>query len=164
MKKLFIILPIVILGVGVGLVLTGIVKIPGINTKKAAAKANQLYTEGKDAPKVANKTEPPKKEAEPPKDEPKKEATPPKVDAQVVMETKPEVGEKKLAKLWNELEAPVLKDIVKDWKDAELASILVRMDSAKVAELLGTLEPKRASQVSRELQKQASVVQKPTGA
>lgn len=158
MKKLiFIGLPVVILGVGVGLVLTGVVKIPGINTKKATAKANQLYTEGKDPAKVVKKEEPPKAP-------PKKETPPPKVDAEVLVEKKPELGEKKLAKLWNEIEAPVLKDIVKDWKDAELASILVRMDSAKVAELLGSLEPKRASQISRELQKQASVVQKPVGA
>lgn len=160
MKKiLFIALPIIILGAGVGLALTGVINIPGLSKKKPVAKANQLYTEDKDPAKVAKKDPPPVE-----KEAPKKETPPPKVEAEVLVEKKPELGEKKLAKLWNEIEAPVLKEIVKDWKDSELASILVRMDSAKVAELLGTLEPKRASLVSRELQKQASLVQTPVGA
>jgi hypothetical protein len=122
-KLLFIGLPILILGVGAGLVLTGVVKIPGVNTKKQSAKANQLYTEQKEPAKVVKKDPPPVKE------QPKKETPPPKVEAEVVVEKKPELGDKKLAKLWNELDAPVLKDIVKDWKDAELAAILIRMDS-----------------------------------
>ncbi len=151
MKKVIIILlPILILGTVAGLAFTGIVNIPGI-TPKAKKKATQLYSETND-PKVAEK----KKSTEP-KAIPSK-PTPPTLTAKVVTETKPEVGEKKLAKLWNEIEAPALIAMVKDWKDEEVAKIFIKMDASKVAEVLGSLEPKRASAISRALQKQASVV------
>ncbi len=155
MKKLIMIgLPVLILAVGAGLVLTGVVNIPGLSPKKATAKANSAYTEAKD-PKIDPKKDPPAKVAEA---KPKPPA--PKVDATVMIENKPEVGQKKLAKLWNEVEVSALKDMIKDWKETELAAVLIRMDAAKVAELLSALEPKRASALSRELAKQASLVPK----
>jgi hypothetical protein len=174
MKKIVLIaLPVVLLGVGAGLVLTGIIKVPGLSPKgKAAAKANQLYAETKDPkdPKNAKTAKDDKKVEEkkpvvakaPPKED--KKTPPPQVDAAVLVENKPEVGQKKLAKLWGEMEVPALNEITKDWKDPELAAVLVKMDSAKVAELLAVMEPKRASKISRELQKQASIVPRATGA
>ncbi|MBC8064558.1 MAG: hypothetical protein H7Y17_06995 [Chlorobia bacterium] len=153
-KALLFGLPILLLAIGAGLVMTGVVKIPGMGAK-AKAKSTQLYEEGKD-PKVAEK------KASPAAQLPKKIVPPPKVDAEVLVDNKPELGQKKLAKLWNEIETPALKDLTKDWKDAELAPVLMRMDSAKVAELLSTLEPKKASSLSRELQRQASVVARVT--
>lgn len=152
-KAVIILLPVILLGAGAGLALTGVINIPGISPK-AKAKAAQLYGEAKD-PKVAEKKpEAPKIEAV------KKDPVKPKVDASILVENKPEVGQKKLAKLWNEIEAPALISMVKDWKDNEVAGIFMKMDSAKVAEVLSSLEPKRASAISRELQKQASIIPK----
>jgi hypothetical protein len=160
MKKGFLIaLPVLVLAIGAGLVMGGIIKIPGLGPKaKPKAKAAQLYTEAKD-PKLVEK-----KATSPPPVLPKKTTPPPTADTAVLVENKPEVGQKKLAKLWNEIEVPALKDLIKDWKDPELAAVLMRMDSAKVAELLGVMDAKRASAISRELQKQASVVPRETGA
>lgn len=157
MKKVIIILiPIILLGAGAGLALTGVINIPGISPK-AKAKAAQLYGEAKDPVVAEKKTE------TPPVVPPKKETPkPPKAEASLLVENKPEVGQKKLAKLWNEIEAPALISMVKDWKDNEVAGIFMKMDPAKVAEILGSLEPKRASAISRELQKQASIVPKQT--
>lgn len=70
----------------------------------------------------------------------------------------PEEGAAKLAKLWNEIEAPQLLAISKDWKDPELARVASKMDPAKVAEVLAAMPPKRASSLSREMQRLASVV------
>lgn len=70
----------------------------------------------------------------------------------------PEEGAARLAKLWNELEADQLLAILKDWKDPELARVAARMDPGKVAEVLATMPPRRASSLSREMQRVASVV------
>ncbi len=166
MKKVILIaLPVVILGVGVGLVMTGVVKIPGMGAKPKA-KAAQLYTEGKD-PKVvdanAKKTTPAVSTvAATTKTNPLKTPVPPKVEANLI-DNKPEVGQKKLAKLWNEVEAASLLDMTKDWKEAELAPVLLKMNGAKVAEFLALLDSKKASSLSREIQKQASLIPRPTG-
>lgn len=70
----------------------------------------------------------------------------------------PEEGAMKLAKLWNELEAPKLLAIARDWKDPELARVATKMEPEKVAEVLAAMPPKRASSLSREMQRLASVV------
>lgn len=159
MKKfLLILIPVIILGVGVGLAMTGIINVPGLSPKaKSKAKSAQLYTEGKD-PKVAASA-PKKMEPIAPK-----KTTPPPAKVEVAaLETKPEVGQKKLAKLWNELESTALQALTKDWKEPELASVLLKMDPTKVAELLTKVDAKRASNLSREMQKQASLVPRETG-
>ena len=167
-KLLFVLLPIIVLGVGVALVFMGVIHIPGVNLgpqKKAAS----LYANDKD-PKAAKNNPATKPKTDPPKTDPTKVAKntppaktpPPKVTA-AVFDTKPEAGEKKLAKLWNEMEPSALKDITKDWKEKDLAAVLNKMDNAKVAEFLGILDAKRASNLSRELQKQASLVPHETG-
>lgn len=84
-----ILIPVIILGVGVGLAITRIMNVPGLSPKaKAKVKSAQLYTEGED-PKVGasvpKKTEPivPKK------------TTPPPAKVEVAaLETKPEVGKR----------------------------------------------------------------------
>ena len=48
--------------------------------------------------------------------------------------------------------SPYIFAIVKDWQDKELAVVLANMDSGKASELLGAMEPKRASKISQELQ------------
>ena len=73
-------------------------------------------------------------------------------------------GDKRLAKLWNEMDASTLAKLVEKWKDDELARVLAVMDNAKVVELLTHISgtnPERASNLSRQLQKLASVVPPP---
>ena len=70
----------------------------------------------------------------------------------------PAEGAARLAKLWNELESDKLLAIAKDWKDPELARVAARMDPGKVAEILAAMPPRRASSLSREMQRVASVV------
>ncbi len=70
----------------------------------------------------------------------------------------PEEGAAKLAKLWNGLEAEKLLAIAKNWKDPELARVAAKMDPGKVAEILSEMPAKRASSLSREMQRFASVV------
>ena len=69
-----------------------------------------------------------------------------------------DAGATKLAKLWNEVEAPKLLAIAGDWKDRDLARVTARMEPEKVAEILSLLPPKRASALSREMQKIGSIV------
>lgn len=99
-------------------------------------------------PKGVAKKAPPKAVDPPPSTV--REVPPPTID--------PEEGATKLAKLWNEVETPKLLAIAKDWKDPELARVATKMDPGKVAEVLGALPPKRASSLSREMQRLASVV------
>jgi len=173
-KLLFILLPVILLAVGAALVMMGVVKIPGLNLgpqKKAA----QLYAGDKDPKTGAPKTDPAKTDAktdagtpktDPTKADPTKVATnkpPAQKPTDPAFDTKPDQGAKKLAKLWNEMEPTALKDITKDWKEKDLAAVLNKMDNGKVAEFLGILDAKRASNLSRELQKQASLVPHETG-
>jgi hypothetical protein len=162
MKKILIlIIPVVLLATGVALALMGIIKIPGL-TPKGKDKAASLYAESKD-PKVADlkapagSTQTPPTKTNPPKKPPAQK--PPVVSAT----TQPEAGQKKLAKLWNELEAKSLREVTKDWKDQDLAPVLLKMDSGKVAEYLALIDPKKASSLSKELQKQASLIPAQTG-
>ena len=70
----------------------------------------------------------------------------------------PEEGAGKLAKLWNEVETPQLLAIAKDWREPDLARVAIKMDAGKVAEMLSAMPPKRASALSREMQRLASIV------
>lgn len=95
----------------------------------------------------------------------KKRVTPPPSAATTLVKTlpsttklDPEEGAAKLAKLWNEVDSKKLLAIAKDWKDPELARVTAKMDPAKVAEILSALPPKRASSLSREMQRLASIV------
>ncbi len=57
--------------------------------------------------------------------------------------------EKKVAQIWNEIPTEALATMARQYKDPELARVLVHMDTEKAAQVLGTLEPKRAAEVSR---------------
>jgi hypothetical protein len=154
MKIWMILIPIVLLGIGVGLAMTGIVNIPGISPKSAKV-ASDLYASDNDNP--VSKTavvNPTATAAKPPKPKP------PTVDPDKPT-IDPDKGAKKLAGLWNGIEVAQLVPIVKDWKDEDLVKVLAKMDPDKVAELLSALEPKRASLLSRFVQKLGSIVPPP---
>jgi len=135
----------------------GLIRIPGISPAKKTIAAQALYGEqpgektGQETKKAEAKKQPAPKAAG---QKPKKQEMP-----------KPDLakGRKKLAKLWEQLDAKRLAELIADWRDDEAASVLALMDNAKVAGLLGQLEPKRASKLSREIQKAASLPdQRPT--
>jgi flagellar basal body-associated protein FliL len=143
-KKLMIIIPIVVLLLAGGAVFAlakmGKINIPGLTPKKTPAKKTA-------PPKVeVKKVEPPKKKVVPPA---KPKATH-MIDA--------EKGAKKLAKVWNELPVDNVLASIKEWKAPELARVIVSMEPEKAAALMAKLEPKRLDEVSREIQRQASLV------
>jgi hypothetical protein len=70
-------------------------------------------------------------------------------------ESDPAKGQDAVAQLWENLSADSLLAIVKDWKDPELAKILLKMDSEKVSALLEKLDSGRASKLTRAIQKEA---------
>jgi len=141
---LFAVVPVLLIGSVAVLGKLGIVPIPGLSpTKpKALAGAAALYGEPKDA-----KTAPVAKK-ELPKPKPKPAETPLDLDT----------GAKKVAKLWNEIETDRLVKMVATWPDPDLARILTKMNLEKSTALLAALDPKRASKLSEEILKQASVV------
>ncbi|WP_457831920.1 hypothetical protein, partial [Staphylococcus aureus] len=59
------------------------------------------------------------------------------------------LGEKKIAALWGEIEVSQLEAITKSWKNEDLARVMAKMDSAKVAEWLAAMKPDRASAISK---------------
>lgn len=147
-KVLLIVLPILlIVGVVLGLGFAGIINIPGITKKK---KAKAPLVAAKTAPKVAKAEA--RKAAETPK------ATKP-VSFKVVTPPPDLVqGDRKLAEVWAEMDPTQLAKIIDDWKDQDLARVLVLMDADKVTALLAVMDSKRASLLSREIQKKASEV------
>jgi hypothetical protein len=147
-KLLLILLPFLILvslGVVFGLNYVGILKIPFLPHMKKVVKK----TGKQPVAKAPVKPAPPKPTpvvTEAPKPKPKVVVPPPDVEA----------GAKKLAGLWNSMEAPQLLAIVANWKESELAHVLVKMDSDKVSELLGAMDPAKASSLSHAIQVEAA--------
>ena len=137
-----IVAPLVLGGGVVGAALTGAVNIPGLTPKKA--KPPTGYGEKKDEKPVA------KKPTAPPVEDPPPTAKAPTTD--------PELGAKKLAQLWNNVETAKLVAIAKGYRDDDLAPILVKMDPEKVAEVLAAIEPARATKLSQQIQSEASVL------
>jgi len=147
-KVLFIMVPLILIaGVGITLILTGAVKTPLADSilKKKKPPVASLAPETKSAgttPRTKHEDAPPQPR--------KKPSGIPTVD--------PNEGARALAATWNEVETPKLVAILKTWNDPDIARILVEMEPAKVAEILGTLAPDRASKLSKMVEKQASII------
>jgi hypothetical protein len=160
-KLMMAIIPVLIIAIIAGLGITGTINIPGLTPKKAQKNAIAAYTDkdeklGKNKPATATLT---KKPEEPKKDPPK--TGPVRKD--------PELGADALATVWNEVKIPELVKITSNWKDEDLAKVLVHMETEKVAKLLGQIangdpeakidpKPERASKLSKILQDQGSLV------
>ncbi len=71
----------------------------------------------------------------------------------------PDLGDLKLAELWNSLEPAKLAAITEKWTPANLARILIKMDPDQVTEYLSTLKTERAVQLSKAIQQAASLPQ-----
>lgn len=135
--KMTAIAPIMLLVLGGGIFgagKMGIVKIPGVSPPKKVQPG--------EATKEAKPETKPK-----PAVKPKPAKAPPVVEAAPREPAVPE--EKKVAQIWNEIPTDKLQLVAAEYKDTELAKVLVHMDGEKAAEVLGALEPKRAAQVSR---------------
>jgi hypothetical protein len=141
-KALFIVIPLAIGGVVVGLAFLGMINIPGITPQKKVAKKQEAQ-----APPASKETIP----------GPAPTTGAPVAKKQPEPETDPEKGHKKLANLWMEVPTEDLAKIVAAWKDEDLAPVLSKMDPGKVAEVLVKLGDKRASRISREIQRLASL-------
>ena len=150
---LIVLLPIIVFGALIGM---GIMKVPGINDKpaKKIAKKAPAPVPAPDATAAVPQPTPalaaPSAQATTPGALAKPDPTKPTVD--------PSKGNARLAKLWNEMDAAALVGITEKWKDEDLAQVLAVMDNGKVVELLGQMKPERASVLSKELQKLASIV------
>ncbi|MBX7135680.1 MAG: hypothetical protein K1X67_23680 [Fimbriimonadaceae bacterium] len=146
---LFILVPLLLVGGAVvGCAFMGILNIPGLTPKKkgkAVASSAALYAETK-AP-IEKKPDPKPKVAKKPAVKPPEE--PPKPDM--------DQGAKRIAKVWNEMEAVKLTDIIATWKDEDVARVLSKMDAGKTAEILAGLKAPRASKICELMQLQAAV-------
>lgn len=169
MKPLFIIVPILLVGGIIGAGFVGVVPIPGITPKKADAKAGAMYGEAEDSAIQEDqnvKTEEPISEV--PVNEQgtvggEETSEPPAVTVTSEQASEPArdpiKGAKALAKYWDEIEVTKLIAITETYSESELAQVLYFMQKKKVAELLTRVSAERASKLSRELQKLASVVE-----
>lgn len=132
----------------------GIIPIPGLSPKKnkgaLALYGQGMYNQGM----LGTKAEKPVAKRETPK--PKDSQAKPVVKKTEAPKTDPSQGQKKLAKLWNEMEIDKLVAIVANWKDEELAPVLNRMDPEKASQLLASLKPDRASKLSKAIQTEAA--------
>lgn len=146
MKKVILIaIPVLLLVAGgtvFGLAKMGKINIPGVSPKKVTKPKKTA----KPKVEIALKEEPPK-----PKEEPKPEPKPThRID--------PEKGAKKLAKYWNEVPPANLLAIVKGWKAADAARVVAAMEPEKASALLAQMDQKTLEAISREIEKQGSLV------
>jgi Mg/Co/Ni transporter MgtE len=147
-----------IAGSVVGLAFAGIIQIPGITpqtpVKVVDASKNQtgglLWTLTKPWNDLAKRAADADKAA---KALAAKNAPPPETDAPKV---DPDLGDEKLAALWNDLDVNQLISITKKWQPAPLAKVLAKMDSDAVTKYLNSLDAARADVLSRAIQTLAS--------
>ncbi len=157
---LAVLLPLLIVGGVVGAAFAGLIKIPGITPKKAAMYGEANYLLDKDdAPKPTPAPE------EEPKPETKEEKEPPKPKVQVTSEDPvmdEEQGAKKLAAIWNNMEAAQVLRLAAETNDNDLARIMAKMDAELVAEVLGTMpDARRAARLSLAIEKIHAIIPKP---
>ncbi len=166
MKRIIlIVVPVLVVGGVVAVALLGAINIPGLTPKKH--KGPSLYGEAAVGQYAENTPAPKATEPEPANvDAPGQPAPPPpvkKAAKPVAPTTDPEAGNKKLAKLWNEMKPEELAKVVEQgWSEAELAQVFNKMEPDKAAKVLALMKPAQASKVSRELQKEAAKL-KPEG-
>lgn len=144
---LIVLVPIILFG---AMIAMGIMKVPGINDKPAKKVAKKAAVVAPVTPIEAAPVVPTPAMTPAATVVAKPEPAKPTVD--------PSKGNARLAKIWNEMDATALVGITEKWKDEDLAQVLAVMDNGKVVEVLGQMKPERASVLSRELQKLASVV------
>jgi hypothetical protein len=156
-KIVMILIPIVIIGGILSAGFMGLINIPGVTPAKKHAKKDDKAKKD-DPPKVAVKSTP----------TPKYTPAKPKPGSTVTID--PGKGADEVAGVWDEMDTPALLTVMDDWKDADVVPVLLKMDGDKVSELLNAMattnpqdklhanRQKRASALSKALQKEASKV------
>jgi MgtE intracellular N domain len=117
-------------GVVFGLAMSGKINIPGVTPKKKPVKPP--------TPKAKSKKLIPE---EPPQTTSQETISPASIKK----------GAAKLAEVWDEMPTDKLIRIAAKWKPSDLAVVMNEMDPAKVAEALGKMDPKTASNISQQM-------------
>ncbi len=146
-KKMRKLLPVILIaailliaGAVLGLGRAGIIKIPGLTPAKKAAQAAELYAEKSD-PKI-----PAEPEEEEQIEEPGAVNLPP---AEPEIEPDRDAGAKKIAGIWNNMEAADIVAMGAAYEPQDFARVLSKMDPEKVAEVLSAIpDKKRAARIS----------------
>lgn len=150
---LAVLVPLLLAGGVLGAAFAGLVTIPGLKLpgKNPANTAAGNYLDKDDKAPPAPSTE----VAAEIKPEPKPEEEPATQEPQ----TDPELGAKKLAGIWNNLDAPDIVRIASTYEDVDFARVLSKMDGEKVAKVLANIkDAKKAARLSRLIESQASVI------
>lgn len=152
----FILVPLLGAGGGYFAATKGMINIPGVTPKKVVKKDDKAAKDQAAKDEAAKKAPPKKprvKIEEKPKDQLKKVEEPKEDRAK---------GIAAVADVWSNLKADQLAPIAAGYGDKDLVPILLQLDSKKTAQLLALMKPDRAQKLSREIQRQASVVESPT--
>ncbi len=152
MKPLLIVAPILLVGGVLGAGFMGIINIPGLTPKKAVAKADAMYGEGKELEPIVEAALIEEVLA------PIEELVVAKAVEDKSVKSDTEKGARELAKYWGAIETKSLLPIVESFDEKELALVLSFMSKDKVAEILSKVEPLRAAGLSKELRRLASIV------
>lgn len=142
----------ILLGVGLfGAIKAGVIKSPLVsNTPPAQAETEKPETEPITTEEETTIPTEPEFEPETEEEEPAEPA--PKFVED------PEIGAAEIALIWAGIEPSTIAEMSSAYKDAELARIVSKMNAKKAGAVLSALKPERAAKVSREIEKQASLV------
>jgi hypothetical protein len=169
-----VLLPVLLIGGLAGAGLMGVVNIPGLTPARGAG-AEKLYTEEAEGAKTegakAAPAQPPasglragadgtRMRSGPQPDFSRTPAGPHQGADQARTGSGPQpdldAGARRVARLWAQIETPRLLQVVEDWPDEDLARVIGHLEAGKAAELLSAMDPRRASRLSREIQRTAA--------
>lgn len=153
MKALFIIVPILLVGGAFGAAKMGVVQIPGISPKKVVAKKQEPEKEQELAQEQGQQPEQPQGQ-----EQVQEQDLAPTTQPITETPTDPEAGAKALAKYWDAIPTNKLIPITDTYTEKDLALVLQFMQKPKVAEIMGAIDADRAANLSRELQRLASII------
>lgn len=156
MKALFIVVPILLVGGAFGAAKMGVIQVPGISPKKVEAKKQD--PEQKQAEEKAQG-----QEEEQVQEQVQEQEQAPTTAPVTETPTDPEAGAKALAKYWDAIPTNKLIPITDTYSEKDLALVLQFMQKPKVAEIMGAIDADRAANLSRELQRLASIIKPEEG-
>jgi hypothetical protein len=147
---------LLVVGIVLGLATIGILKIPGISPRNygrpmiasPSPAPGFLWTFVHPFQSLTDQADAAKR---------KLASAPPPPDTSSIVKPDPSLGVAKLANLWNGMDVEKLADITAKWDKATLCRVLLKMDPDQVTAYLAAVDPKRADQLSREIQVLASV-------
>jgi hypothetical protein len=148
-------IPVLLLGGATAGHFLGWFTIPFLPKPPAKAAAAQAEDKKEEEAEPKAEEEAPKPAAEAPKPAPPAARAPQPTPQNTIDREK---GAEAIAEVWGGLKGAQLAEISANYAPGDLARIISKMDARKAAELLAALEPERAGAVSREIERQASIV------